>query len=119
MTERTSTYSGVWSTLIGVVLLFLVLMVAYEAARDLVAPADTSQVPYQNANSVIDAERSVSLLIEPDVQRVVHEVPGGRWATTWFYTIAYTAGYIAFLTWVFFVHRQWFCNRRQIPPEPR
>lgn len=92
----------VWPTLLWYGLAFLVLFVAYEAARDFVAPAAGAQRPYDHAHHVIDLERSLRLFIEPDVQSIVHAIPGGRFVTTWFYTIAYTAGYVIFLGWVFF-----------------
>lgn len=87
------------------VLGFLVLMVAYEWLRDLVAPEPGARAPYVHADQVMDAERALGLFVEPDVQEVLHDIPGGRWATTWFYTIAYTAGYVAFLGWVFLFRR--------------
>lgn len=92
----------IWPTLLWYGLAFLVLFVAYEAARDFVAPAVGAERPYEHARQIIDAERAVGLFIEPDVQSIVYSVPGGRFAATWFYTIAYTAGYVAFLLWVFF-----------------
>ena len=94
-----------WLDLVGFVLLFLVMMFTYEALRDLVAPADTAQRPFDHADQVISFERSLGLLIEPDVQRIVHDAPGGRFATTWFYTIAYTAGYALFFLWIWLRHR--------------
>ncbi len=92
----------VWPTLLWYGLAFLLLFVAYEAARDFVAPAVGAERPYDHARQIIDAERALGLFIEPDVQSAVHAIPGGRFVTTWFYTIAYTAGYIGFLLWVFF-----------------
>mgnify|MGYP003377035238 CR=1 FL=1 len=97
-----------WPTLFWVVIGFLALMFAYEALRHVVAPAVDATAPYSNADQVISMERSLGLFVEPDVQRAVHEFPGGRWATTWFYTLAYVTGYTVFLAWVFFVRRSWF-----------
>jgi hypothetical protein len=90
------------------ILVFLVLMVAYEWARDLVAPAVDARAPYEHADQIIDAQRAMGLFIEPDVQRIVHDIPGGRFASTWFYTLAYTAGYVLFLGWAFLRHRPHF-----------
>jgi hypothetical protein len=95
-----------WRDLARIVLLFLVLMFVYELVRDFVAPAADATLPYENADRVISAERAVGLFVEDDLQHWVHEVPGGRFVTTWFYTIAYTAGYVLFFTWVFFRHRR-------------
>ena len=94
-----------WWDLGRFVLLFLALMFAYEAVRDFVAPGATATLPYAHADRVISTERSLGLFVEPDVQSVVHAVPGGRFATTWFYTLAYTAGYALFFLWVFLRHR--------------
>ena len=95
-----------WRDLARLVLLFLVLMFVYELVRDFVAPAADATQPYQNADHVISAERSVGLFVEDDLQRWVHEVPGGRFVTTWFYTLAYTAGYVLFFLWVFLRQRR-------------
>lgn len=97
-----------WPTLVWVVLGFLVLMFAYEAARDFVAPGLGDARPFHHADDVIALERQVGLFVEPDVQRGVHAVPGGRAATTWFYTLAYTVGYTVFLAWAFFFQRSRF-----------
>ncbi len=95
----------VWPILLWFGLGFLALFIGYEAARDFVAPAALAERPYENAHQIIDLERSMGLFIEPDVQRIVHAIPGGRFVTTWFYTIAYTAGYLTFFLWVFFYRR--------------
>lgn len=95
----------IWPGILWLVLVFLALMVGYEWLRDLVAPPAGSQVPYHHADQVIDLERSLGLFIEADVQKAVHAIPGGRFVTTWFYTLAYTAGYAAFLLWVYLRRR--------------
>lgn len=101
---RTST----WRPLVAAVFAFLLLMFVYELVRDIVAPSVTDPVPFDNAHDVIRLEESVGLFVEPDVQRLVHAIPGGRSATIWFYTLAYTVGYTLFLGWVFFFHRSRF-----------
>ncbi len=88
------------------VLAFLVLMFVYELARDLVSPGEPATAAYHNADQIISAERSLGLFVEDDLQAAVHAIPGGRFVTTWFYTVAYTAGYVLFFLWVFFRHRQ-------------
>lgn len=95
-----------WSDLARLVLLFLVLMFVYELARDFVAPAADATLPYAHADRVISAERALGLFVEDDLQSSVHAIPGGRFVTTWFYTIAYTAGYVCFFLWIFFRHRR-------------
>ena len=88
------------------VLAFLVLMFAYELARDFVSLGEPATRAYDHADQVISAERSLGLFVEPDLQGAIHGIPGGRFATTWFYTIAYVAGYSVFFLWVFFRHRR-------------
>ena len=95
-----------WRDLARLVLLFLVLMFVYELARDFVAPAADATLPYVHADRVISAERAMGLFVEDDLQSAVHAIPGGRFVTTWFYTVAYTAGYACFFLWIFFRHRQ-------------
>lgn len=95
-----------WWDLTRFVLLFLVLMLAYEAARDFVAPAIGADLPFEHADQVISAERSLGLFVEGDLQSAIHATPGGEFVTTWFYTIAYTAGYGLFFLWVFLRHRR-------------
>jgi hypothetical protein len=97
-----------WRDLARSALLFLVLMFLYEAVRDFVAPTAAAVRPYEHADQIISAERAMGLFVEDDLQSAVHAIPGGRWATTWFYTIAYTAGYCVFFLWVFFRHRAQF-----------
>jgi hypothetical protein len=95
-----------WRDLARAFLLFLLLMFTYELVRDFVAPATDASLPYENADRVISAERALGLFVEDDLQRWVHAVPGGRFVTTWFYTIAYTAGFVVFFSWVFLRHRR-------------
>jgi hypothetical protein len=89
-------------------LLFLALMVVYEALRDLVAPADGAVEPFEHADQVISAEESLGLFVEDDLQDLVHAIPGGEFVTTWFYTLAYVAGYVLFFLWVWRRHRAHF-----------
>lgn len=95
-----------WWDLTRFVLAFLVLMFLYELARDLVALEEPATRAYANADQIIDAQRAIGLFVEDDLQGAIHEIPGGKFATTWFYTIAYTAGYCLFFLWVFFRHRR-------------
>ena len=81
-------------------------MFVYELVRDVVALDEPAIPAYANADQVISAEKAIGLFIEPDVQAGVHAIPGGRFVTTWFYTIAYTAGYVGFFAWVFFRRRR-------------
>jgi PAP2 superfamily len=89
------------------VALFLALMVAYEAVRDRLEPS-TAAAPLRHAGQVVDLERSLGLFVEADVQRAVHGLPGGRFVTSWIYTIAYTAGFVGFFLWMWIRHRNRF-----------
>jgi PAP2 superfamily len=94
-----------WLDMTLFVLAFLACMFVYELVRDVVALDEPATPAYANAAQVISAEKSLGLFIEPDVQAGVHAIPGGRFVTTWFYTIAYTAGYAGFFLWVFLRRR--------------
>jgi PAP2 superfamily protein len=87
--------------------LFLALMVAYEFVRDLVQPA-TPGSALAHAGDVVSFERALGVFVEPDVQRWVHDVPAGQFATKWFYTLAYTAGFVCFFIWAWMRHRDRF-----------
>lgn len=95
-----------WWDLARYVVAFLVLMFLYELARDLVSLDEPATRAYANADQVISAERSLGLFVEDDLQGAVHAIPGGRFATTWFYTIAYVTGYAVFFLWAFFRQRR-------------
>ncbi len=104
-TVRVRQRSRTWD-LARFVLAFLVLMFVYELARDFVSLSEPAKAAYDHADQIISAERALGLFVEPDLQGAVHAIPGGRFATTWFYTIAYTTGYVLFFLWVFFRHRR-------------
>lgn len=89
------------------VLLFLVLFVAYEWLRDLVAVEDPTR-PLRHALDIVDIERSLGLFVEPDVQDLAHATAAGEFITKWFYTLAYTGGFLAMFVWVWFRRRPWF-----------
>ncbi len=95
----------IWPGILWLILGFLALFITYEWLRDLVAPAPGDRTPYHHADQVMDIQRALGLFIEPDVQEIVHAIPGGRFVSTWFYTIAYTAGYTTFLLWVYLFRR--------------
>jgi hypothetical protein len=92
------------SALAREVALFIALMVLYEAVRDRLEPS-TATVPLEHARQVVHAERWLGLFVEPDVQRAVHAVPGGRFVSSWIYTLEYTAGFVGFFLWLWFRHR--------------
>jgi hypothetical protein len=92
------------------VLLFVVLTVVYEALRDLVAPGTPSAIAraFGHAQDVVALEEAVGLHIEPWSQDVTHAVPGGEFATTWYYTLAHTPGFIAFFLFTWWFRRDWY-----------
>lgn len=87
--------------------LFLALMVAYEFVRDLVEPSSPG-IALAHADDVVSLEKATGLFVEPDVQRVVHALPGGEFATKWFYTLAYTLGFVLFFAWAWMRRRDRF-----------
>jgi membrane-associated phospholipid phosphatase len=91
--------------------LFVVLMVTYEWARDLVSVASVA-VPLQNADQIIEAQRAMGLFVEPDVQAWTHSLPGGRFVTSWLYTLAHTAGFVVVFLWVWFRRRDYYASFR-------
>jgi len=94
--------------------LFLVLNVAYEWLRDLVAVEDLA-APLAHAARVIDVEKALGLFVEPDLHDWVQSVPAAKFITTWAYTLGHTAGFTVMFLWVWFrrrenfaVFRNWF-----------
>jgi hypothetical protein len=87
--------------------LFLVLMAAYEWVRDLVAPGDPADA-LRHAGQVIDAQRALGLFVEPDVQRITNDMPGGEFTMSWLYTLGHTPGFIVAFCIVWFTRRRWF-----------
>lgn len=93
------------------VVLFAALTAVYEVARWAVRPQgdDAVRTAHENATRVVDAERALGLAVEGDVQRLTHDLPGGEWFTTTWYTYAHTPGFIAFFALV------WWLWRRRYP----
>jgi hypothetical protein len=79
--------------------LFLVLMVAYEWLRDVVAVADPV-TPIAHALDVID------------VQEWTESVPGGEFVVTWLYTLAHTTGFVVMFLWMWFRRRRFYAAFR-------
>lgn len=92
-------------------LLFLALNVAYEWARDLVAIEDITR-PLRNAEQIVDLERAMGLFIEPDVHEWVQSHAVAEFATTWFYTLAHTTGFVAMFLFMWFRRREQFAMFR-------
>jgi hypothetical protein len=116
LAARTSPLSRAWYARwpIGVELaLFLALMVLYEWLRSVVAPPDDATArAIAHALDVVDLERSLHLFVEPDAQSAAESVPGLKFLTTWFYTLAYTGGFTIMFLWVWFRRREWFASFR-------
>jgi PAP2 superfamily len=92
--------------LVAVVGLFVALMFLYEAIRDFVGPADGAAAPFDHAADVIALERHLGLFVEDDLQRLAQRVGVIDFATTWFYTVGYTAGFVCFFAWLWWRHRE-------------
>jgi hypothetical protein len=90
------------------VILFLLLMVAYEWLRDLVATDDVT-VAVRHARDVIDIEKSLGLFVEPHLHDRVQSIGALRFTTTWIYTLAHTTGFTVMFLFV------WFRRRRNYP----
>ncbi|MGD9694539.1 MAG: phosphatase PAP2 family protein [Thermoleophilia bacterium] len=107
---RPSLLARAWSArwpLWSEILLFLVLFVAYEWLRDMVAVDDPAR-PLRHALDIVDIEKALGLFIEPDVQDIAHATAFGEFVTKWFYTLAYTAGFTIMFVFVWFRRRAWF-----------
>jgi hypothetical protein len=92
------------------VLLFVLLTVAYEWARDLVAPGDEDAIAraFHHAEDVVALESALGLHIEPWSQDATHAIPGGEFVTTWYYTLAHTPGFILFFAFMWWFRREWY-----------
>jgi PAP2 superfamily len=85
------------------ILFMAILDLAYEALRLVVAPhGQRVQSAYASAHHIVAAEKSLHLAIESSVQHLTDTIPGGRFVTTWYYTVAYTPLFIGFFVVVWF-----------------
>ena len=79
------------------IVLFVVLDLAYEVLRALVAPGNAGiGAAIRHAHSVLGLERRLGIGMESWVQRTTDAIAGGRFAATWYYTLAYTPLFIGF-----------------------
>jgi hypothetical protein len=91
--------------------LFFLLMAAYEWARDLVATEDFDRV-LGHAHDVVRLERDLGIFWEPDVHHWVQDVGVLDFTTTWIYTLAHTTGFAVMFFWVWFRRRENFAMFR-------
>lgn len=91
--------------------LFFLLMAAYEWARDLVATEDFDRV-LGHAHDVVRLERDLGMFWEPDVHHWVQDVGFLDFTTTWIYTLAHTTGFAVMFFWVWFRRRESFAMFR-------
>jgi hypothetical protein len=91
--------------------LFFLLMAAYEWARDLVATEDFDRV-LGHAHDVVRLERDLGIFWEPDVHHWVQDVGFLDFTTTWIYTLAHTTGFAVMFFWVWFRRRENFAMFR-------
>ncbi len=111
---RPSPLARVWSArwpIAAELALFLLLTVAYEWLRDLVAVASPER-PLRHAEQVVDLEKALGLFIEPDVHDWTLSIGAVEFATTWFYTLAHTTGFVVMFFWVWFRRREHFAMFR-------
>ena len=87
------------------VILFLLLTVAYEWLRDIVATDDVNEA-LRHARDVIDVEKSVGLFVEPDIHDWVQSVGVAKFTTTWIYTLAHTTGFTVMFLFMWFRRRE-------------
>ena len=105
-----SPLARVWSArwpLAAEIVLFLLLNVAYEWARALVAVEELTR-PLSHARDVIDVEKALGLFVEPHLHDWVQGDAIARFTTTWFYTLAHTAGFVAMFLFMWFRRRESF-----------
>jgi hypothetical protein len=84
-------------------LLFAFLDLTYETFRAVIAP-DSAGVrrAFRHGHSVLRTEHHLGIGIESWVQRVTDGIGGGRFVTTWYYTLAYTPLFIGFFVVLWF-----------------
>jgi PAP2 superfamily len=88
------------------VLLFAFLDLLYETIRALIAPnASAVHTAVANAHDVLRLEQALGVGMEAWSQRVTDAVAGGRFVTSWYYTLAYTPLWIGFFVLVWFWRR--------------
>jgi len=88
-------------------ILFAVLDLAYEVLRAVVAPgASGVRAAFGHAHSVLSGEQALGLNFESWSQRVTDAVAGGRFVTTWYYTLAYTPLFITFFVGLWFLRKR-------------
>jgi hypothetical protein len=79
------------------VLLLVVLDLAYEIIRAVIAPdAAGIRGAVRHAHSLVRTEQHLGLDIESWAQRVTDDIVGGRFIASWYYTLAYFALFIGF-----------------------
>jgi hypothetical protein len=95
------------------VVLFLGVMVLYEWLRSVVAPGgDDVARAFAHAQDVVDLEKALGLFVEPHIHEWVQGNVVAKFATTWFYTLGYTGGFIAMFAWMWWRRRPYFAAFR-------
>jgi hypothetical protein len=94
-----------WPVYFEVAFIALVDLV-YEVMRALVAPTHQGiTTSVDHAHDIAQIEATFGGNVETSVQRVTDGIAGGRFATTWYYTLAYTALFVGFLAAVWLWRR--------------
>jgi hypothetical protein len=113
---RTDVVSRAWEArwpIWAEVLCFVALMFIYELVRGIVAPSGPGvDTAFANAADIVDIERSLGLLVEPDIHEWALANPVAEFLTTWYYTLAYVGGYVVMFVWTWFFRRPYFAAFR-------
>jgi hypothetical protein len=82
---------------------FAILDLTYEVIRALVAPDPAGvRAAFRHASTIKSAEHALGLEIEAWSQRITDEIVGGRFITTWYYTLAYSPLFITFFVVIWY-----------------
>jgi membrane-associated phospholipid phosphatase len=89
------------------IVLFVVLDLLYEILRALVAPDRPGiAAAVRHAHSLVRVERALGIDLESWAQRTTDAMAGGRFITTWYYTLAYMPLFIGFFFVLWFWRKQ-------------
>lgn len=82
---------------------FALLDLIYEVLRALVAPNSAGvHAAFRHAGSIINLEATLGIGMESWAQHATDEIAGGRFVTTWYYTLAYAPLFIGFFLVLWF-----------------
>ena len=106
LTLRSRIWRARWPIYCEVAFVALLDLV-YEVIRALVAPGGQGvNASLVHAHDIAHLEATLGANVETPVQRITDAIAGGRFATTWYYTLAYTTLFVGFLFGVWVWRRQ-------------